>query len=234
MPPTHVPTARDTSRIAAIFTPPRNLSELSSLLFLVFVFAVCTRVVVTQFEKRRKRSIMSEQKRGHGHGQETRKDSASDCSSRTVSPERQLDSKSHEIKSETASPHSPRVEDVRTLNSPSSPKSHTEGYIKIEDQEPTAFQPIYPWIMPPQALPGPYDLPLPTLRRHCPSEPGKSPSSIDSNPTTPEVEEDEAHMLPYTRHVSTTTSPPQSWVYSGTITTSTSGWRRNQWVVSGG
>lgn len=232
MPPTHVPTPGGPSRVVTILTTPTNFT---SLILLVFLIAACTRVVVAQLKKRRKRPIMSEQKRGPGHGLETRKDSASDCnSSRTVSPERQLDPNGHETQSETASPQSPKDEDNHSLKSSTHPKSPKEAYIKIEDQEPTTLQPIYPWIMPPQPLPGPYDLPLPTLRRHCPSEPSKSPSSIDTKPATPEAEEEEAHMQPYTRHVSTTTSPPRSWVYSGTITTSTSGWRRNQWVVSGG
>ncbi|KAH7113856.1 hypothetical protein B0J11DRAFT_141889 [Dendryphion nanum] len=233
MPPPPVSTARDRPRIAS-FTPSGKLSDPSTLFLFVFLLAACTRVVVARFSKRRSQAIAMSQQ----HGQETRKDSASDCSSRTVSPEREFDPK-NQVQNEKGNSELQKEQDRqsndRSSPSPSpSPSYYTASYIKLEDPEPSTFQPIYPWVLPPQPLPGPYDLPLPTLRRHSPADADKSPSSPDSNPKTPEVEEEEAHILPYTRHISTTTFPPRSWVYSGTVTTSTSGWRRNQWVVSGG
>lgn len=85
------------------------------------------------------------------------------------------------------------------------------------------FIPIYPWIGPPLPLPGPYDprvYPLPTLRRH---------SSVE-----PSQEATENETISYTRRVSTNSIPVRQITLHGTITTSQKGWRRNQWVVSGG
>ncbi|KAF2466070.1 uncharacterized protein BDR25DRAFT_79177 [Lindgomyces ingoldianus] len=91
---------------------------------------------------------------------------------------------------------------------------------------PPSFKPIYPWKTPPQPLPGPYDprlYPLPTIRRH--SDPDPSPESLDQT------------TISYSRRVSTNSMPARQYTLQGTITTAnngTSGWRRNQWVVSGG
>lgn len=95
------------------------------------------------------------------------------------------------------------------------------------DQSPRDFKPVYPWISPPQPLPGPYDprvYPLPTIRRH--SYPNPSPE----NPM-------ETNTISYTRRVSTNSVPNHESTLRGSITVSsngTSGWRRNQWVVSAG
>lgn len=83
------------------------------------------------------------------------------------------------------------------------------------------FEPIYPWVSPPEALPGPYDpryYPLPTLRRHS------------FNPTTPISEEKTS--ISYTRRISTSSIPTRKSLLSGTTTTSSKGWRRTQWTVS--
>lgn len=91
-------------------------------------------------------------------------------------------------------------------------------------QQPPTFRPIYPWVSPPQPLPGPYDprlYPLPTVRRH---------SSANPSPNSPE----ESNQILYTRRVSTNSIPSRQSTIHGSVTTSSKGWRRNQWVVSGG
>ncbi|KAF2873609.1 hypothetical protein BDV95DRAFT_348511 [Massariosphaeria phaeospora] len=94
---------------------------------------------------------------------------------------------------------------------------------RCNHQLPPTFRPIYPWIGPPQPLPGPYDpslYPLPTLRRHSCCPPAANPS--------------ENSTVPYTRRVSTNSMPGHPSILHGTVTTSSNGWRRKQWVVTGG
>lgn len=84
-------------------------------------------------------------------------------------------------------------------------------------------KPIYPWISPPQALPGPYDpmyFPLP------------APSFRHKTPTSESVEG--RHSTSYTRLVPKTGTPFGEAVLYGTMTTSTNGWRRSHWNVTGG
>lgn len=86
-------------------------------------------------------------------------------------------------------------------------------------------KPIHPWILPPQALPGPYDpmyypLPPPTLR----------PTSTRVLMSKPEGR----HSSSYTRLVPATGAPPHEARLYGTMTTSTRGWRRTHWNVAGG
>ncbi|KAF1971046.1 hypothetical protein BU23DRAFT_199028 [Bimuria novae-zelandiae CBS 107.79] len=81
---------------------------------------------------------------------------------------------------------------------------------------------LYPWILPPQPLPGPYDprlYPLPTLRRHS-----YDPSTNVST---------ERSEIAYIRRVSLNSIPTQQSTIRGTVTTSSKGWRRNQWIISG-
>jgi len=93
------------------------------------------------------------------------------------------------------------------------------------DQVAPAFTPIYPWISPPQPLPGPYDprfFPLPTIRRH----------SHDVSPEpSPEVE---THTASYTRRVSTNSMPVRQSTLHGAVSITNNRTRRNQWVVTGG
>jgi hypothetical protein len=86
-------------------------------------------------------------------------------------------------------------------------------------------KPIYPWILPPQTLPGPYDpmyYPLP-----APSHRSKSSGSLAAN-----VEG--RHSTSYTRPVPKAGTPPGESVLYGTMTTSTNGWRRTHWNVTAG
>lgn len=86
-------------------------------------------------------------------------------------------------------------------------------------------KPIYPWVSPPQALPGPYDpmyypLPAPSLRY----------KTVESSSAGAEGR----HSTSYTRLVPKTGAPSGEAVLYGTMTTSTNGWRRSHWNVSGG
>lgn len=86
-------------------------------------------------------------------------------------------------------------------------------------------KPIFPWVSPPQALPGPYDpmyYPLPAPSFRC-----KTSGSLAAN-----VEG--RHSASYTRHIPNSGTPLGEAVLYGTMTTSTNGWRRSHWNVAGG
>ncbi|PVH97538.1 hypothetical protein DM02DRAFT_80738 [Periconia macrospinosa] len=106
---------------------------------------------------------------------------------------------------------------------------HDRPSISKDPQQATIpYEGIYPWIAPPQPLPGPYDppfYPLPTLRRHS-----YDPSvTMDTNT--------KARIASYSRRVSAAnihkSETTQRATIHGKVTTSTKGWRRNQWVISG-
>ncbi|KAF1957812.1 hypothetical protein CC80DRAFT_34095 [Byssothecium circinans] len=120
-------------------------------------------------------------------------------------------------------PHSPEKDTAS-----SSCQARSEEYLRqhrqspSKDQRPPFIKPIYPWISLPQPLPGPYDprlFPPPTIRRHS-----YDPSTMTQN---------QNETVTYVRRVSTDTIPMSTAMLRGTVTTSTNGWRRNQWVVSG-
>ncbi|KAF2112912.1 hypothetical protein BDV96DRAFT_146022 [Lophiotrema nucula] len=98
-------------------------------------------------------------------------------------------------------------------------------YLEDKNPPPPTFRPIYPWVLPPQELPGPYEprlYPLPSIRRH----------SYEPSHAAPM----EMHSASYSRRVSTNSIPTQHSTLRGTVTVSsngTNGWRRNQWVVGG-
>jgi hypothetical protein len=107
-----------------------------------------------------------------------------------------------------------------------SEKEEIQPYVDNTPPSPV-FRPVYPWIAPPQPLPGPYDLrlyPLPTIRRHSHPEPAQE---------SPE----ELNTVTYTRRVSTNGVPIRHTTVRGAVTTTTTispGWRRNHWTVEGG
>lgn len=110
----------------------------------------------------------------------------------------------------------------------SSPKRNPAGHDRFwkgKDQHPVTGEIVpYPWTAPPQPLPGPYDVrfyPLPTLRRH----------SYDPTAIMRSMQKD--RTASYTRRVSAAHIPKETRMVHGTVTTSTEGWRRNQWFVSG-
>lgn len=111
---------------------------------------------------------------------------------------------------------------VKLCQVPSEEDLRQRRILERKDEQPPAFKPIYPWTSPPQALPGPYDprlYPLPTIRRH----------SYDP----PVVVLEQNETMSYTRRVSTNSIPNMQTTLHGTVTTSTKGWRRNQWAISG-
>jgi hypothetical protein len=114
------------------------------------------------------------------------------------------------------------------------PRQHAKPYSRVSirqaqphaesnDQPAPSSQPLYPWIMPHQPLPGPYDpqyYPLPTIRRLSDPEPSQDmPAKMST--------------VPYQRQIATS-SPTCRSTLQGTITTSSEGWKRTQWVVDGG
>ncbi|KAJ8109394.1 hypothetical protein OPT61_g7490 [Boeremia exigua] len=107
------------------------------------------------------------------------------------------------------------------------PESNHNNYLNSLKEEilHQTEKPIYPWILPPQALPGPYDpmyypLPAPSLRH----KPAGSPSEGMEG----------RHSTSYTRLVPNSGVPQSGAVLYGTMTTSTNGWRRSHWNVTGG
>lgn len=114
---------------------------------------------------------------------------------------------------------------VSTEKAPTSEASPEASREASREASPEAFRPVYPWIAPPQPLPGPYDprlYPLPTIRRLSYPEPAQDESV-------------ETGRISYTRRVSA--NPTRQTTVNGVVMTGsngTSGWRRNQWVVEGG
>jgi hypothetical protein len=112
--------------------------------------------------------------------------------------------------------------DIKSHQAPSEDDRRQNDIRQPQDHQQLEFKPIYPWISPPQALPGPYDprlYPLPTIRRH----------SHDPSAQRPE----QNTTVSFARRVSTNHIPTQQRTLHGSVTTSTRGWRRSQWVVSG-
>jgi len=94
--------------------------------------------------------------------------------------------------------------------------------LECKDQQQPPFKPIYPWLSPPQVLPGPYDprlYPLPTIRRHSYGPSAYVPEQVST--------------ISYSRRISTTDLPSHQAILHGSVYTSTKGWRRKHWVVSG-
>jgi hypothetical protein len=86
-------------------------------------------------------------------------------------------------------------------------------------------KPIFPWVSPPQALPGPYDpmyYPLPAPSFRCKTS-GSLAANIEGR-----------HSASFTRLVPKSGTPIGEAVLYGTMTTSTNGWRRSHWNVTGG
>ncbi|PSN66407.1 hypothetical protein BS50DRAFT_574835 [Corynespora cassiicola Philippines] len=192
-------------------------------IFLVLALVASIRLVVQHFARRKRRT-------------EPIKEAKEKESSRSSPYPDQALKHQHQVEHIHAPIH---LEQPADQNDPQSPASFP-------------FQPVYPWKLPPQPLPGPYDprlYPLPTLRRH----------SYDPSIVSPENGPNSSHhptatatttttTLCYTRRVSTNSipdststsrspsiaPPPTPKLLHGSVTRSAAnGWRRNQWVVSG-
>lgn len=86
-------------------------------------------------------------------------------------------------------------------------------------------KPIFPWVSPPQALPGPYDpiyYPLPPPSSRCETS-GSLMASTEGR-----------HSASYTQLVPKSSTSLGETVLYGTVTTSTNGWRRSHWNAFGG
>jgi hypothetical protein len=122
----------------------------------------------------------------------------------------------------------------------SSLELHQNEYLeslKQETLEPSLL-PIYPWLAPPQRLPGPYDapyypLPLPTIAvektfgDETQSKNIKLESTSDNRP-------EELETIVYSRRLPTPNNRESDYLREGVVTVSTKGWRRTQWTVNAG
>ncbi|KAI4652158.1 hypothetical protein J4E93_002355 [Alternaria ventricosa] len=148
-------------------------------------------------------------------------------------------------------------EKVETFADTLEEKSSTErqNYISLSrpslDQQPNQYlqslqqetlqpvlSPIYPWISPPQNLPGPYDapyypVPLPTIKTEESLQDRTQSTTIKTEPPSEDVPE-ELSTISYTRRVSPNSIPDKESLLEGTVTVSTKGWRRTQWTVTAG
>ena len=113
------------------------------------------------------------------------------------------------------------------------PNDYLES-LKQETRQPS-LSPIYPWVAPPQRLPGPYDapyypLPLPTIALQKTHE--------TEGQTTPKTTEDEKpeelETIVFSRRVPTSNSTEAGAVREEVVTVSNKGWRRTQWTVNTG
>ncbi|KAF2705918.1 hypothetical protein K504DRAFT_448350 [Pleomassaria siparia CBS 279.74] len=133
-------------------------------------------------------------------------------------------------RTEASSPTAPASEEKDSTSCQAPPEKdmrRQDSCLRSNDQPASTFTPLYPWISPPQPLPGPYHphfypLPAPTIRLH---------SHDPSHVLFPETE---AHMTSYTRRVSTYSIPAPNSTFHGTVTTVRDGPRRNMWTVTGG
>lgn len=140
-----------------------------------------------------------------------------------------------------------------TLEEVSSTERQNEVFLRWPslDQQPNQYlqslqqetlqpilSPIYPWISPPQNLPGPYDapyypVPLPTIKTEESLQDRNQSTTIKTEPHSEDVPE-ELSTISYTRRVSPNSMPDQESLLEGTVTVSTKGWRRTQWTVTAG
>ncbi|KAI4950600.1 hypothetical protein J4E91_004485, partial [Alternaria rosae] len=82
------------------------------------------------------------------------------------------------------------------------------------------LSPIYPWISPPQNLPGPYDapyypVPLPTIKTEESLQDRNQSTTIKTEPPSADVPE-ELSTISYTRRVSPNSMPDQESLLEGT------------------
>jgi hypothetical protein len=128
-----------------------------------------------------------------------------------------------------------------------------DAYIRLPslDQEPNQYlqslqqetlrptlSPIYPWMSPPQALPGPYDAPyypppLPTIKTEESLQIENHSPTIKIEAISDDIPE-ELETISYTRRVSANSVPDYDSLLEGTVTVSNKGWRRTQWTVTAG
>jgi hypothetical protein len=205
------------------------------LLFSLFALAFRSIVILVQKKRKMARSSLS------------REDSLLDQEKDTTTKQRKDSSHDEEVRLPTNSENDPVVNQRKLPgtegweeNVPRRPSLGKEPNQYLQSLKEETIQPsllpIYPWIAPPQPLPGPYDapyypLPLPTVR------PEKT-MNIENHAPTVKLEEvsndapEELESISYTRHVSTNSTPDRESRLEGAVTVSTKGWRRIQWTVT--
>ncbi|KAF1832647.1 hypothetical protein BDW02DRAFT_419354 [Decorospora gaudefroyi] len=203
--------------------PSQHLLRAILLLSLLATAVRSIFVLVAQRKKRMSRSVLS------------REDSFMD--GERPPKERKDSSQDGEVHLPTYTATKPEQEPEKKVNTteeenntppPPSPDKQPNQYLQSLEQETIhpSLLPIYPWLSPPQPLPGPYDtpyypLPLPSIQ---PAKP------INQEPTANDDPE-ELESICYTRRLSTTQHSP---LLSASLTISTKGWRRTQWSVTAG
>ncbi|EMD87840.1 hypothetical protein COCC4DRAFT_173033 [Bipolaris maydis ATCC 48331] len=207
---------------------------LFSTVLLVSLFAITLRSIARILGRRRKSVLRFDEKmEDSGMGQERlavkkRKDS-SQGGEMDVSARKQVhpDTDSKENTDSEAQRH-----DTAHQSSLEPNQNEYLESLKQETLEPSR-SPIYPWIAPPQSLPGPYDapyfpVPLPTIAVAETTEEGmKTEAPRDKRP-------EELETILYSRRIPTNISPENDTIREGVVTVSTRGWRRNQWTINAG
>ena len=139
------------------------------------------------------------------------------------------------------SPEQGPIEDKKSLLTPPLLADEPNQYLHSlkEETHQQDLVPIYPWIAPPQRLPGPYDapyypLPIPTIRKYP-----LDLSTESSGGTTEELAEetseenipDESTIVSSTRRIPIRSISNDDVIIEHTTTTSSHGWRRTHWNV---
>jgi hypothetical protein len=218
--------------------PPANLQHLSEVILLLALFVTALRSIFVAQRKRRMINL--------GMGQ----DGLAVNQEKKLPIHQRIDSYQEEVL------HASN-EKTEVLSDKSEKRSTSEGrsesYIRLPslDQEPNQYlqslqqetlrpnlSPIYPWMSPPQMLPGPYDapyfpVPLPTVRSEESSQVKDQSPTIKTKSTLDDVPE-EVETISYSRRVSANSIPDHDSLLEGTVTVSNKGWRRTQWTVTAG
>jgi hypothetical protein len=228
MPPRPIPPVQTSIQSWPTFLTSRHLLETT---FLVFVSVTTLRSIFLVVEHRKRRMSRSSM---------SREDSIIDQKKTTSMKQRKDSSHDEELRMITEVGQEKRSttdggEDNMSLRHKQ--PNHYLQSLKRETLQ-SSLLPIYPWIAPPQSLPGPYDapyypLPLPTI------EPEKSFDTRAKRPTvkleeTPEDMSEELESISYTRRVSTNSIPDHKSLLEGSVTVSTKGWKRTQWTITAG
>jgi hypothetical protein len=218
--------------------PPVDLQHLSEAVLLLALFATVLRSV---FIARRKRSMP-----GSGMGQD---DLAINQEKKLPIHQRKDSYQEEEQNLSSRNTEGPgdRTEEKLML------EGRKDAYIRLPslDQEPNQYlqslqqetlrptlSPIYPWMSPPQALPGPYDAPyypppLPTIKTEESLQIENHSPTIKIDAISDDIPE-ELETISYTRRVSANSVPDYDSLLEGTVTVSNKGWRRTQWTVTAG
>lgn len=214
-----------------LFEPENSLSTASLLL----LFAIVVRSIAVNLGKRRRsvsragtdleRSIMEQelvlkQRKDSSQGEQ---EQVSESKEKTPVFESEKQPRSEMQKNDKV--HHSSLEQR--------PNDYLES-LKQETRQPS-LSPIYPWIAPPQQLPGPYDapyypLPLPTIQL----QKDRETESRSERETTPDIKPEELETIVYSRRVPTNNSTTAGPIREKVVTVSNKGWRRTQWTVNTG